>query len=106
MRQSYIRTFVFEDGHSEVLDIEWEIGGGTEVHDHGVSHGVIQVLAGKLTEVREDGSIHHYRPGDIFHEYPNLKHKVTNTGNCIARSRHHYTPPLTEKSIKQARGKK
>ena len=86
--------------------IVWGAASEVGVHDHGDSHGAIQVLAGSLVEAyRAAASLgaartrwrrRTLRPGQSIDIPPTRVHNVSNPGSRTAVSLHVYSPPLQQ----------
>jgi hypothetical protein len=78
--------------------LQWEVGHGVELHDHGGAAGALTVVEGRLVEV--DGVVGCPRRrvipvGGRRSFGPELIHDVVNVGPGPATSIHLYSPPLT-----------
>ncbi|MFJ8664097.1 cysteine dioxygenase [Streptomyces sp. NPDC093795] len=87
----------------EVWLLSWVPGQGSGLHDHGVSSGVLTVLAGELTERADRGaggsagrSARTLAPGAQRVFAPGYVHEVVNDSLEPAVSLHVYFPGLTD----------
>ncbi|WP_031080845.1 cysteine dioxygenase [Streptomyces sp. NRRL WC-3549] len=86
----------------ELWLLSWVPGQGSGRHDHGLSSGVLTVLAGELTEHTERGT-HTLRPGAQHVSAPGHVHEVVNDSLEGAVSLHIYYPGLTDMPMHTAR---
>ncbi|MEY2462878.1 MAG: hypothetical protein QOH64_1016 [Acidimicrobiaceae bacterium] len=78
--------------------LQWDVGHGVELHDHGGAAGALVVVEGRLVEV--DGVVGCPRrrvisAGSTRSFGPELIHDVLNVGPGRATSIHVYSPPLS-----------
>lgn len=100
-------TLAIEDGW-EIALCCWLPGQGSLLHDHGLSVGIVRLLAGSLTETR-------YRPvecrlieepprtfvaGETMCEERDAFHQVSVAGPGPAISLHLYNPPLLRSVVR------
>ncbi|MFD7122268.1 cysteine dioxygenase [Streptomyces sp. NPDC059922] len=85
----------------EVWLLSWVPGQSSGSHDHGLSSGVLTVLAGELTERSESGS-RALAPGAQRVFAPGYVHEVVNDAIEPAVSLHIYYPGLTDMPMHSA----
>jgi hypothetical protein len=87
--------------------IAWGPSGALDLHNHGGSHGAIQVVCGGLAErytdepFAEPVRIRRLRPGTGIRIPARRIHEVWNPGPDHSLSVHVYSPPLTEMTFFQ-----
>jgi cysteine dioxygenase len=81
--------------------IAWGAASEVGVHDHGDSHGAIQVLSGSLVEAYRESPRARWRrrtirPGRTIEIPPTRIHSVSNPAARTTVSLHVYSPPLQQ----------
>jgi cysteine dioxygenase len=103
----YNRKLLFKNNEVELLVMNWSQL-ECSPHDHGHSHGWIQVLSGtslnSVYEIRENGL-----PTELFHQYhqqgnyffaPRMAiHKMKASNNTEMVTLHLYSPPITGMTV-------
>jgi mannose-6-phosphate isomerase-like protein (cupin superfamily) len=84
---------VLVTGRYEAWLIAWPPGSGLDLHDHGGSAGVFQVVRGTLDETTVDGNTRGLGAGDVATFGPAHVHGVRNRRREEAMSIHVYSPP-------------
>jgi predicted metal-dependent enzyme (double-stranded beta helix superfamily) len=81
----------------EIWLLGWCPGQRVDLHDHGDSAAVFQILQGALLELRlEQSALRNHRLGQgaTRTALPGTIHDVLNTSSSVATSLHAYSPPL------------
>lgn len=96
---AYYRIVWKKTEYCEVVFILWPPGSESPLHDHGCSFGSVRVLGGTLHEERYSKGKNVmmnekvYVKGDVFYEYPDTIHKMSNRSKRWAVTLHVYIPP-------------
>src|SRR5690606_4928871 len=101
------RTLAIEDGW-EIALCCWLPGQASALHDHGLSVGVVRLLAGELTETRYrvsgceliEGLPRTFVEGETMCEERDVFHRVIASGSAPAISLHLYNPPLLRGALR------
>jgi predicted metal-dependent enzyme (double-stranded beta helix superfamily) len=109
----YRKHILFQEGRSEVLEVDWPVGAKSDFHDHGVSSGRIIVVCGKIFQKVHDKKTKKflfqkvYGPGEVILETPDIIHQMGNASKSKpAKSIHVYLPPLDTMMCYDLRSKK
>ncbi len=101
-REGYARVLLARSEGAEILILGWLPGQRSLVHDHGVSHGFVKVLAGEGVDdsfaleggravlVERTG----FEAGALLEERPDQVHRVANAGSNVLITLHAYAPCL------------
>jgi len=101
-REGYARVPLARTEDAELLVMGWLPGQRTPVHDHGLSHGFIKVLAGEGSDdsfallgeravlVQRRG----FATGMVLEERPDQVHRLTNDSSNVLITLHAYSPAL------------
>ena len=99
---SYERKITYKDDLVEVVEITWPVGSRSVAHDHGNSHGLVRVLAGRIFCDTYNKATKQFKErieasvGEVLLETPDIIHVMGNASESEeARTVHIYTPPLT-----------
>jgi len=105
----YGRNIVANNGKVEVVFLSWGPEQICDVHDHGVSCGLVKVVKGNISNIiyrqdeRSKEPIHQqeeYIVDDIFIEVPkNSWHQMKNNLEEFTYTLHIYAPPVTEMQV-------
>jgi predicted metal-dependent enzyme (double-stranded beta helix superfamily) len=98
--RAYVRLPVAAIG-CETWLIRWPAGSVAPLHDHGRAHGLAQVLAGALHEIRFSPGVaqlqvRDWQPGRAIELARGICHEVRNRGVHTAFSVHVYAPRLDQ----------
>lgn len=98
----YCRVLLARTADAEALVMGWLPGQGTLVHDHGLSHGFVKILAGEMVDesfalvgdraARLDAR--RVGAGSIVEERPDQVHRVVNASENVLITLHAYAPCL------------
>jgi quercetin dioxygenase-like cupin family protein len=107
----YCRNVLCRGRGFELVLCSWLPGQRSPIHGHGVSSGVVRLLAGVLREtcyeVREGRpefrEARTVRAGQVLIERPSSVHRVENASSIPAVTLHLYSPPLKLRSARLAR---
>lgn len=107
MNHTYKRDVVFKNENIEVVEIEWQPGESSPVHEHGACSGMVHVIAGEVYEVPYTKAGNSYEPrekrvytkGDCFREEALGAHKVGNESSAPAKTIHVYLPQACNTEI-------
>jgi predicted metal-dependent enzyme (double-stranded beta helix superfamily) len=100
--EGYARVLLARTEDVEVLVLGWLPGQRSPIHDHGLSHGYVKVLAGEGSDdsfaLVGDRAVHAERrgfaEGAILEERPDQVHRVVNTSSNVLITLHAYAPCL------------
>ncbi len=104
MRTKCHRHALHESEAIEVVHITWPPGSESKPHDHGISHGKIKVLKGKVfclvfdKETKKFLRREVFKTGDTLMETPDIIHIMGNDSKTEpVETLHVYTPKLVMK---------
>lgn len=101
MSADYIRNVLYRDDTCEVVEIMWEPGSKTDIHDHGNSMGMMAVLEGGIVEhvYNSQGDELYYQlhsKGSVVMVPYRVRHALHNCCYPPARTLHFYIPPQSD----------